>query len=284
MTGIASEPFYEIRARLTNGHITAVDIRAQGLIDVRRLVVGRPCGEVPGILASILAVCTEAHRTAALGAIEQAIGPVPDDDEKRRRAKAVLTERFLNGLWRLAIDWPRAMGRDEQPALIAAAKHMLQSDTPFPALQKGLNEILVASESGELLRSMVRAARLKENEHSTALLADRIARASMEPRTALAALAATDMGEKARPEWCGDGGTVQTSRGLLIHIAAISLDRIADYSIVTPTDRIMAPGGAVVQALMGLSGPDISHCAYSRLALLDPCAAADIALVEENHA
>lgn len=284
MNGLATEPFYEIRAELSNGHIASVEILSQGNIDISRLVTGRPCSEVPDILASILAICTEAHRAASQGAIEQAIGPAPGDDVKRRRAKAVLTERFLNGLWRLAIDWPRVLDRAEQPALVAAAKHMLQANGPFQSAEKGLNEILAATEANELLHSMVKAAHLQERERSTALLADRIARASVEPRTALAALVAIHKGEPVRPEWCGDGGTVQTSRGMLIHIVAVSVDRVSDYSIITPTDRIMAPGGVVEQALTGLGGPEIRRRAYSRLAILDPCAAVEISLVENGHA
>lgn len=276
-------PTYEIRALMRQGHIAAVEIVTHGVVDLKRLVLGKPCEQVPDLLARVLAVCSSAHRAAAAGAIAMAVGHRSDEDVRRFCAKAVLSERLLNGLWRLFIDWPRALGWQAQPALVAAAKRLLMSERRFEFALVGLREIVVAAESSNLMLAMTKAVHLSDAGRD-AVLADRIAEAARDPALTLAGLAALEQDEVAKPEWAGDGGVVRTSRGLLIHTAAIVSGRITDYAVISPTDRIMAPGGAVETALVGLSGSDVEACARVRVALLDPCAATEVRFTEVAHA
>lgn len=281
---LASAPFYEIHATLSDGRIVSVAMVQHGALEIKRLVIGKSYAQVPDILASILAVCTEAHRVAALGAIEQAIGETPSDDVKRRRATAVLRERLLNGLWRLAIEWPRALGLPEQPTLVAAAKRLMQAAGPSEARHNGLQEIIALAGNDTLMQAMTKTARLTDGSRQTELLAERIAGARNDPRAVLAGLTALSQGNAPMPEWTGSGGVVRTARGILIHTVSLAVDRIADYAVITPTDRIMAPGGLGEMALLGLGGPDLAACAHARMALVDPCTETEIRLVEAAHA
>ena len=76
--------------------------------------------------------------------------------------------------------------------------------------------------------------------------------------------------------WCIAPGTgvaaVETSRGLLLHVARLESGKIADYRIVAPTEWNFHPAGPLFQALAGLpAAGDLAARARLLAQSLDPC-------------
>jgi len=78
--------------------------------------------------------------------------------------------------------------------------------------------------------------------------------------------------------WTLDSGVglaaVQTARGLLLHCARLSDDRVDDYRIVAPTEWNFHPDGALARGLIGTEADDeATLAARAGLAVLalDPC-------------
>lgn len=274
---------YEIHISLRDGRIVAAKILPTGMINPQFLAIGMPYEDVPTVLSNVFGVCAAAHRAAALGAIEQATKDKPDETAKRQRAHAVLSERLINGLWRLAIDWPHALGLVERPALIVALKHLLLPNIPRKAAQIGISEILAKTEKATLVQVMTEAVNQSDTGNGH-FLSDLIGGATQEPENTLNSLLALMDGAPPKAEWWGENGIVQTSRGLLIHTASVSMDRIRDYAVITPTSRIMAAGGTLERILVGLDGSALLRTVNARIALLDPCAETDIRIVEASDA
>jgi hypothetical protein len=65
---------------------------------------------------------------------------------------------------------------------------------------------------------------------------------------------------------------VETSRGLLLHVARLEAGRVADYRIVAPTEWNFHPAGPLAEALRGLpAGGDLDARARQVALSLDPC-------------
>lgn len=65
---------------------------------------------------------------------------------------------------------------------------------------------------------------------------------------------------------------VETSRGLLLHVARLEAGRVAEYRILAPTEWNFHPAGPLAQALAGLdAGPDLESRARLVAQSLDPC-------------
>lgn len=278
-----TENKYEIQITLRDGKVVTAKVVPQGIITPQRLAIGMPFEDVPGVLSNVFSVCAAAHYAASSGAIEQATKTKADEDTKRQRAHAVLCERLLNGLWRMAIDWPHALGLVERPALIIALKHLLRPDIPLKAVEIGIKEILSKTDKAALMQAMTDAVNQSDTGNAQ-FLADLISGATQEPDNTLNSLLALMDGGKAKSEWWGENGIVQTSRGLLIHTASVSLDRICEYDVITPTNRIMSPGGTLERILTGLDGTALLRTITARITLLDPCAETDIRIVEATDA
>jgi coenzyme F420-reducing hydrogenase alpha subunit len=77
---------------------------------------------------------------------------------------------------------------------------------------------------------------------------------------------------------------VDTARGLLVHRARATGDRVTDYAIVAPTEWNFHPQGALVRGLDGLFADDeraLVRAADLVVQALDPCVACS---VEIGHA
>lgn len=75
---------------------------------------------------------------------------------------------------------------------------------------------------------------------------------------------------------------VETSRGLLLHVARLRDGKIADYRIVAPTEWNFHPAGPLAQALAGLRvGPGLEAAARLVSQSLDPCVAYGVELSEQ---
>jgi hypothetical protein len=67
---------------------------------------------------------------------------------------------------------------------------------------------------------------------------------------------------------------VETSRGLLLHVARLREGKVAEYRIVAPTEWNFHPAGPLFQALSGLApGEDLEARARLVAQSLDPCVA-----------
>jgi len=85
---------------------------------------------------------------------------------------------------------------------------------------------------------------------------------------------------RAWPLGAGVGlAAVQTARGLLMHCARVSDDRVDDYRIVAPTEWNFHPGGALAHGLVGTEADDeatlVARAGLAVLAL-DPCVGFDV--------
>lgn len=75
---------------------------------------------------------------------------------------------------------------------------------------------------------------------------------------------------------------VETSRGLLLHVARLKDGKIADYRIVAPTEWNFHPAGPLAQALSGLgAGAGLESAARLVSQSLDPCVAYGVELLEQ---
>jgi hypothetical protein len=74
---------------------------------------------------------------------------------------------------------------------------------------------------------------------------------------------------------------VETSRGLLFHMASLRDGRVADYRILAPTEWNFHPAGPLVQALAGLpAGQGLAALARLVGRSLDPCVAFGLEIVD----
>jgi len=72
---------------------------------------------------------------------------------------------------------------------------------------------------------------------------------------------------------------VRTARGLLLHRVQLDGDKVADYTIVAPTEWNFHPAGSFAQDLCGLAKHDggvLEYCAQIEVMSLDPCVAYEI--------
>jgi Ni,Fe-hydrogenase I large subunit len=69
-------------------------------------------------------------------------------------------------------------------------------------------------------------------------------------------------------------GWVETARGLLVHVAHLQGDRVAQWRIVAPTEWNFHPRGALLQGLIGahaVGAADLAQRAQWLVQSLDPC-------------
>lgn len=78
----------------------------------------------------------------------------------------------------------------------------------------------------------------------------------------------------------GEGiAVVRTARGLLLHRASLDGDKVANYTIVAPTEWNFHPGGAFAQDMRGLQEHDggmLEYRAQIEALSLDPCVAYEV--------
>jgi Ni,Fe-hydrogenase I large subunit len=93
---------------------------------------------------------------------------------------------------------------------------------------------------------------------------------------------------RASPQGSGQGvGVAPTSRGPVVHAVHVEQGQIVAWRVVAPTEWTFHPHGAVREALIGLSAPDVqSATRWSRwvVATLDPCVACEVHVRERDDA
>ncbi|HUO95863.1 MAG TPA: hypothetical protein VMT92_06485 [Steroidobacteraceae bacterium] len=105
----------DIRVGWRDGAIRAVDIEAT-TPRPSRLLTGLEPATVLGLLGRLYAVCGHAQRACAELALAAAGGTRPDASRRAALARAVAAEAVQEHLWRLLLDWPRALGLAPQSA------------------------------------------------------------------------------------------------------------------------------------------------------------------------
>ena len=88
-----------------------------------RLVRGRPAADVQRLVPLLFSICQRAQGAASAAAIAAAQGIEAPAREQERQALDVTLETLQEGVWRLLIDWPKAMGEPAQVPAVAAVRH-----------------------------------------------------------------------------------------------------------------------------------------------------------------
>ena len=89
-----------------------------------RVLVGRTPAEAARMVPRLFSICAHAQGAAAAGAVEAATGRTPAAATLAAREAAVVLETIQEYLWRILVDWPRAMGHDAQIEPVAAARRL----------------------------------------------------------------------------------------------------------------------------------------------------------------
>lgn len=118
-----------VRLAWDGRRIVGVDVESTRPLIAGRLAVGKTADEAAAMLPRLYSICGHAQAAAARSALDAAAG-VATPAATVRREPAVVLETIQEYLWRLLIDWPRAMARSPVPAAVGAVRQRIA-----PALQ-----------------------------------------------------------------------------------------------------------------------------------------------------
>ncbi|MBK9703369.1 MAG: nickel-dependent hydrogenase large subunit [Betaproteobacteria bacterium] len=121
-----------VRLAWDGRRVVRVDVESTRPLIAGRLVAGKPAAEAALMLPRLYSICGHAQNAAARSALDAAAGLAPAPEALAARATAVVLETIQEYLWRLLIDWPRAMARSPVVAAVAAVRQRIA-----PALQRG---------------------------------------------------------------------------------------------------------------------------------------------------
>ncbi len=282
-----------------------VRLARSGAISPAVIMKGKPVEAVPPLISRIFNLCPMAHTAAA----SLALGLTPATGANARLASEILREHAIVMLR----DWPLAMGRAIDPAplkgltalygdRLEALEQQLFGEPAAGFLQREtLTERNAASVPLGILAEVAewRAewGRLEGEVDPTFFvrcLSDEHVRGRLGnsgPTLALRMIArlreaARLIGEMrtggAAPRFgqLKDGaGWAEAARGRLEHHAVITEGKIADYTILTPTDAMIAPGGLLGGLLRSaLSAPEPLRRKVFAMALAaaDPCVGVEV--------
>ena len=113
-----------VRLAWDGRRVVRVDIASTRPLIAGRLVAGRSAADAAAMLPRLYSICGRAQRAAARSALAAAAGEAADD-ACAAHEDAVVLETIQEYLWRLSIDWPRAMGRSPVPAAVAAVRQRI---------------------------------------------------------------------------------------------------------------------------------------------------------------
>lgn len=202
-----------------------------------------------------------------------------------RDSAATLPARSLARLVRSApglgrSDTPLMPGLDDA-ALWSSVVPALRRDAAFTQAPTWAGK---AVETGALARTREQplvAALIQRDGHSAATrIAARLVELAWLLDALRGAVADTSHWVQSWPLRPGVGlAAVQTARGLLLHCARVSDDRVDDYRIVAPTEWNFHPDGALAHGLVGTEADDeatlVARAGLAVLAL-DPCVGFDV--------
>jgi hypothetical protein len=267
-------------------------LRAEAPLPVEALVLGRPVAEVADLLPRLFNLCRAAQGTAA----RLALGlPATDADP--------MAEIIRDHMLKLCVTLPRAFGAEEVP--IAGAASRLPGSTGLPERLAELArwDSPAAGLAIRLMRSFAAgvavtvplppAPPLGEGafENSAAgrqsghpLLREVEAEIGRGPLWRylglLADLQAALLQQLPAPQLMAGIAVVQAARGTYALKITQAAGLVTGMVRRTPTDHLLAPGGALVQALASLP-PGLRALAPAVIALHDPCVPVAVSEVQD---
>ncbi|MGI9133360.1 MAG: hypothetical protein ACR2I0_05350, partial [Rhodoferax sp.] len=259
---------------------------------VTQLFLGQSCSQVLHKVPHLYSLCAQAQQAAAQAALDAARAA----PEQARPDAALWIELLHEGLWRLLLDWPSALGLPvAKEAFVAwraarqrsdcAAQTAQLVDGPLQQLAtRCLEQLQGADPAPDAAPPLDPAAGLAHwpagDSAWLAVPALPSVRAAYrarwnQVRSAAEALAQQAPYPLARASRNGVGiAQVLTARGVLTHAAQLQDGRVSAYRVWAPTDLHFADASAL-QAL--LQGQEFASAAAARSALqqallaLDPC-------------
>jgi hypothetical protein len=99
----------QIHISLTPGGHPAVFIGSTRPLTAARVFAGKPVATVTGQLPLLFSVCGTAQAVACANACEAALGLAPAPSARRARTLLLHAETAKEHLWRLLLDWPKAL-------------------------------------------------------------------------------------------------------------------------------------------------------------------------------
>lgn len=270
-------------------------------LPIRRLVLGKPVAEAVELLPRLFNLCRAAQETALRAALGLPLGPGWQETLRREIlrehvAKLCLKWPGLLGLapLRLPPDWSLG-GPDLRRALFGPPGTLppgfpdflafLDSDHGIAPVLRAISRHFAAGEACRNVLPMaspanIFAAGLCENSVATRQV-DHLAMRGIEARwgrgplwtaTALAYdLEGCLRGDLPRASLATGRAVLPAARGLYGVSAKVERERVAALHRVTPTDHLLAPGGALDQSLASLPAEQAGSLAPLLLAIMDPC-------------
>ncbi|MBI4984922.1 MAG: hypothetical protein HZC24_06145 [Rhodocyclales bacterium] len=304
-----------LRLRLLwrDGRAGAVDV-ALARPNAVVLLRGRPADEAARLLPLLYSICGAAQGAAAALALRAARG----ETVAAGVAAAVLAEAQREHLWRLLLDWPKALALPGREAQFIAARRRLQQGDSAAAVAASLQETWrgIAAALGAqapvaahvpMLPPLTAAQTLALWPRLDAGFAAAPTYRGVPAETGALArhpdlAAAADLLDRVGArladfaEGTGLGATsaasvapgigraaVETARGLLLHELVLDGDRIADYVIVAPSEWNFHPAGALhawLQGAAAASADELRRRAALAVLALDPCVRSEIEVRE----
>ena len=297
--------------RWQSGRAGDVNVRSDrpSVIGVLR---GRPADQAVHMLPLLYSICGTAQGIAAELALRAARG----EPQAPAIDAAVLAEARREHLWRLLLDWPRALGLPGYEALLAEGRRHLQDGgfedwmegalrEPFACIEGVLRALPEPPPAGgaQFLPPLTAADTLafwprldaafaaapthRGNPAETGALVRHPDLAGVAPvlarvKARMADLAGADGLGRTSAAMVAPGigrATVETARGLLMHEIVLDGDNVADYVIVAPTEWNFHPQGILkswLEAAAATTPDAIKTFAACAVLALDPCVRADI--------
>jgi hypothetical protein len=112
-----SDPAGQIQIRID---VSGVSIASSRPVTASRVFVGRTAEETARLLPALFSICAVAQSAACAAALERAAGGRADSEVARLRRRLVDAETLREHLWRVLLDWPRALG--EAPDMASMAR------------------------------------------------------------------------------------------------------------------------------------------------------------------
>lgn len=301
------------RVRADGCRVDGVDLQLQRPLRILNGLEGRTPDDCLRLLPKLFPLCGSAHALAALEAVENAAGIVPDPAHVAARATLAIADAVAAHIWRECIDWMQLLALPMEPAPVAAARKLvaqiarasypdgdwcrpgggrLSPDLPalqqarehLAELQSGLQSLRAGERvqggidqalagAGALWRGWLQRS-FEELANGTRAGLGILAARLQSSAVLLPSPAAADLTR----QWAGTGqGSVQTARGPLEYRVTLAGGRWVGCQVEAPTDRQFAPGGPAVQLLAHLrQARDPLRAVRWIIAAFDPCVAVEL--------
>jgi hypothetical protein len=134
VTTIAGE--LTVRLESEGRRIRKVTVRSTRPVVAPRVVNGRTPAAAAAMIPALFGICAQAQGAAAAAALAAAEGRACSPGTSAALADAVRLEAVQEYLWRVLLDWPRAMGRAPVADALAAARRRIAAVLARPAAER----------------------------------------------------------------------------------------------------------------------------------------------------